>query len=1763
MVLTRRGLGAAAAWLAAAAVCPAGGERIGDASYPYGGGAVRLAAAVHYGRVEAVLTGAPLCSGLRAVLALTRSDHSITAAVAQHGRGGAAEVIRADGSTDASVQWEPPADPWRADVTIGIEWTSSLVRWLVDSQEVANFTTPAQNASDPYQLPHNVSIGAVASGNSGLATTACDPQTVKVRTLRLYSYDQAARTFALHTTWGFQAQCAATPGTAWAGWSSWERLNSWPAPVPGLNGLLLQSAADCTAQGLELTTAKLTFPLSASGTNLNLQSLSGMSPWTVALDGTAVAASSYDPYCRDTAACSDGGKISWVIEGSGASVSSITTAQTVGPLPLASAATPPEFCLFLWIASTWARGIAAELSPPASYFGQETLWVNASTLHRPYSVCFTATAGSQTYLTAAGDGGARNVPISAWFGAVGGVFFHRHTISLGRAGIWSVGLTTATVAWTDNVAQERLVNPGFDDASAWVQQVRAQNGASAVMAVSGGEYSIAVSAAGTFPDDIRLFQRNVLLQPGKTYRISMRARCTADTRLVRLAVWDQDQVTTHGGVLMVKLTTSFTAPFEHTFVAEKSTQQTGSAAGTAIIALDVGGAVYNAPSNASIFVDYIHLRRWTGTTLDAAVPAAEPAAPAAPPAPPTPIPTTILVPPPPATVNATPAPTPDVNQQWPQKTLGGLLDALYNHRAWSIPFTGVLVEDVDIARLRKEIADILRAQCGLLSECDSLGLQNVDMLSLCYTTLPAPGSSAGWSADARVCRGVGKEIVYFRDATAGNHSSAVVFTFIGLDAVKVSGLAGRTINELNAQLRVGGIAISGLPLTAQAVLVEDPSAATPVPPGGERYGLEDYQWTIIVGLVAVCGLIAGFLLTYQHGTWKRGEHRYRYNIRQFQKEANLLEAEQRGDEDDAHLPMLPLEKLGMLKNRFDNIDTDSGGTIDKKELRDLFADLGQRRVRVHDITNGQFFTYEELRQKVAQKQDRPVTAMEVLEEVEEMWADATKENSRERVEMSKEEFEDFFQTVDKDGNEEVQFDEFSEAFIPYISNDEKKRKKEARRKTISYQAEFINQEQLERVFKAVLQALQDSAKTNTLFDETTVVSAPQQQDAERGCCGLRGGLEDVAAGMVQKAAEKKHGRVGASDPEGRLEEIKRGDTVVVDDHKGHLIGSWRGQELSARMLSLSRPTSAEQVLGRAGLVLQIGAEADSGSFARQPTGAWMDDDEVQDVRDGEGLHDLVLVRFHSTHIHPEADYWMDVRTLKLQKGSTAAEQLSPELRAHTRRMERNMIARAVIAGMISAGLAAVAEMYADKYYGDDSGDGQAGTSGGGSFIKLGGSSWQYWVLVLVPMLVLSVLEIVWLYRDALHTTMRISRHFGLVLYPENEERRFWTSALARACLELGHPVVRPWCGEQWAISPGRDTSKEWRQVQMLMYKAKSGPASFAVKVFMKRLLSRVGAKATQAYFAVPVIMLMNGIVAKLVLNNARVIALAPRLITKMVDCYYETPPKWYLSSQYVVVEHFEKFRVQVLRAIGCVVVARREWHPGLEYLYRTVRAKLGVSNPRSVEPIEGDDESMTGEEWDHLLGPDPEEDLALRIQMRKDCYCYYDMDYLPKLLDALELDMSSEKQGQLAREAEEAREMERMRERGAGEQHYSAQQCSTLMAEYNSESSSEWDYRANAIPLTDEEKKLVLRFLVLAVIVSGRPDHRTKRLVRLCFTRSHLPNPGDKIDDLNYWFEDGNMEQVVNFIGGEQLFLARRVFQGQKVGWTRRLEEAILTLVDW
>lgn len=186
------------------------------------------------------------------------------------------------------------------------------------------------------------------------------------------------------------------------------------------------------------------------------------------------------------------------------------------------------------------------------------------------------------------------------------------------------------------------------------------------------------------------------------------------------------------------------------------------------------------------------------------------------------------------------------------------------------------------------------------------------------------------------------------------------------------------------------------------------------------------------------------------------------------------------------------------------------------------------------------------------------------------------------------------------------------------------------------------------------------------------------------------------------------------------------------------------------------------------------------------------------------------------------------------------------------RIERGAILRAGFAGAVSAGVCTLA------------------------IIGLAPDEAQdvvgYWSVVGVASALTAVVEIAYLYWDAVRSVRAMARASGVKLYAGDTLQRVVALALTRAALELPQPYTNA-----LRVDPFRE-SPRWRVlVATLVYKAKIALTGFVTKALLRRALGRLATRAALEAVAIPVTAVWNMIVCRWVMREARLRAMGPSL----------------------------------------------------------------------------------------------------------------------------------------------------------------------------------------------------------------------------------------------------------------------------------------------
>jgi hypothetical protein len=255
--------------------------------------------------------------------------------------------------------------------------------------------------------------------------------------------------------------------------------------------------------------------------------------------------------------------------------------------------------------------------------------------------------------------------------------------------------------------------------------------------------------------------------------------------------------------------------------------------------------------------------------------------------------------------------------------------------------------------------------------------------------------------------------------------------------------------------------------------------------------------------------------------------------------------------------------------------------------------------------------------------------------------------------------------------------------------------------------------------------------------------------------------------------------------------------------------------------------------------------------------------------------------------------------------------LNPEERAGVRRVERAAIVRAGLAGVVNAILTGLGELWALPLLGPN------------PDLAIASQRVTFWLTFGLAAFVAAVLEIGYLYWDALRAIRELAGVAGLPLSQQEDDEV--ALALARAALELPtppHPVM--------GVDPHREASRVELVVASLVYKLKITVTNFLFKALLRRALGRAVTRAFLAFAAIPVNAAWNVAVCWLVLREARIRVMGPSAAEEVVRILLDHRPS--LS---------EKGKLALHRAVASAIVRTRELHPNLIALMRSLRTRIG------------------------------------------------------------------------------------------------------------------------------------------------------------------------------------------------------------------------------
>ena len=255
--------------------------------------------------------------------------------------------------------------------------------------------------------------------------------------------------------------------------------------------------------------------------------------------------------------------------------------------------------------------------------------------------------------------------------------------------------------------------------------------------------------------------------------------------------------------------------------------------------------------------------------------------------------------------------------------------------------------------------------------------------------------------------------------------------------------------------------------------------------------------------------------------------------------------------------------------------------------------------------------------------------------------------------------------------------------------------------------------------------------------------------------------------------------------------------------------------------------------------------------------------------------------------------------------------LNAEERAEIKRIARRAIVRAALAGAASTAVSGAVEVAATP-------------------LLTAGHVVSYWFLLLAGLALASVIEILFLYWDALRSVHELSRAAGLTLFSDTDERERLAATMARAALEMPNPRM-----DLEGIDPWKEASRTRLVLASLIYKAKISATNFLFKALVRRAITRAALRSYLVPFvSVPFTAMWNGIVAFMIMREAKLRVMGPSAASELTRMTFGARKELEPAAAEAA-----------LRAVGASIVKKEDLHPNLSALFREVRARVPHTTP--------------------------------------------------------------------------------------------------------------------------------------------------------------------------------------------------------------------------
>jgi hypothetical protein len=278
--------------------------------------------------------------------------------------------------------------------------------------------------------------------------------------------------------------------------------------------------------------------------------------------------------------------------------------------------------------------------------------------------------------------------------------------------------------------------------------------------------------------------------------------------------------------------------------------------------------------------------------------------------------------------------------------------------------------------------------------------------------------------------------------------------------------------------------------------------------------------------------------------------------------------------------------------------------------------------------------------------------------------------------------------------------------------------------------------------------------------------------------------------------------------------------------------------------------------------------------------------------------------------------------------------------AALRRTTRRAVGLAAAAGIVSGGLIGGSEIWLRQEVALDELD-----------------FWEalpWWIGWFAVAGVISAIEIAFLYWLALRGVARIVGTADVGLDGEGYPTLF-ARGFARGALEFPNPKTTIYGVDPYAYVPG------WRLVvRTVAYKLKVGVSSFILRVFLRRVATRLAVRGIIPLLAGPLYAAWNAFIIWRIITEARLRAYGPAAIDAMIDALFSRDGP------------SEAAREAVLHGAGEMTRCAADAHPNYVYLLARLREALGIDGEPEIRcDWDGARDrlgELEGEERDRVLG---------------------------------------------------------------------------------------------------------------------------------------------------------------------------------------------------